>query len=272
MAKLKSFKIFSEERVSPMVITFGRFQPPSSGHEKVFEKVVSLAQGNNYRIYTSQSVDEKSNPLSYSDKIKFLRKMFPKYGRNIIDDTSIKTVFDALVKLYKQGITKITLVVGSDRIEEFTRLLKKYNGVKANHGFYEFKDGIQLASSGDRDPDSDAVEGMSASKLRAACAANNIDAFKKGMPKDFKEAIDLFNAVRIGMGLKESHARQHVKLDTVSEDREQFVKGTLFSVGDSVQINESKETGTIIELGPNFVVVKTATEQKRKWITAITKI
>jgi hypothetical protein len=273
MAHLKSFRAFTEERVNPIVITFGRFQPPTIGHEKLVNKVATLAKANNYRIYTSQTVDPKKNPLPYADKIKFLRKMFPKHGRNIIEDKGVRSVFDALVKLNQQGYTKVTLVVGSDRIDEFTKLLNKYNGVEAKHGKYNFVDGIQIASSGDRDPDDEGVSGMSASKMRTAASDNNLEQFSKGLPKDFKEVSDLFNAIRVGMGLKESHQhRQHVQLDSVSEERESFVKGDLFSVGDSVQIIESKEDGTIIELGPNFVVVQTPTEKRRKWITAVTKI
>lgn len=273
MAHLKSFKAFTEERVNPIVVTFGRFQPPTIGHEKLINKVTSLAKGNNYRIFTSQTTDPKKNPLSYSDKIKFLRKMFPKHGRNIIEDKSIRSIFDALVKINQQGFTKVIMVVGSDRTDEFARLLNKYNGIEGKHGLYNFTDGIQIASSGERDPDDDGVTGMSASKMRAAANDNNLELFTKGLPKDFKESSELFNAVRVGMGLKESYLhRQHIQLDSVSEERESFVKGNLFSVGDSVQIIESKEEGTIVELGPNFVVVQTPTEKRRKWITAVSKI
>lgn len=273
MSKLKSFRAFSEERINPIVVTFGRFQPPTIGHEKLINKVASLAKGNNYRIFTSQTVDPKKNPLAYTDKIKFLRKMFPKHGRNIIEDDNIQSIFDALVKIDKQGFTKVFMVVGSDRIDEFTRLLNKYNGVDAKHGRYEFKDGIQIISSGERDPDDAGVSGMSASKMRTAATENNLEQFAKGLPRDFKEASDLFNALRVGMGLKESYLhRQHVQLDSVSEERESFVKGNLFAIGDSVQIIESKEHGKIVELGPNFVVVQTPTERRRKWITAVAKI
>lgn len=273
MPQLKSFRTFSEERVNSVVITFGRFQPPTIGHEKLVNKVASLAKGNSYRIYTSQSQDAKKNPLSYTDKIKFLRKMFPKQGRNIIEDTGIKTIFDALVKLHKQGFTKVILVVGSDRTDEFTRLLNKYDGVEGRHGFYKFKDGIQVASSGERDPDDEGVSGMSASKMRAAAADNNLEQFTKGLPNNFKENRDLFNAIRVGMGLKEMRThRQHIQLDAVSPEREKFVEGSLFAKGDKVRIIESNEEGTISEMGPNFVVVQTKDALFRKWITAVTKI
>lgn len=269
---MKTFREFTEERIKTAVITFGRFQPFTIGHEKLINKVASLADGNNYRIYTSQSHDNKKNPLSYEDKIKFMRKAFSKHGRNIIEDTSIHNIFDALVKLSKQGYTRVTLVVGSDRIPEFDKLLSRYNGVKAKHGYYNFVDGIKIESSGDRDPDADDVSGMSASKVRDAAVKNDFDTFSKGLPKEFKEKIELFKAIRSGLGLKESTHRKHVQLNSVSEQREEFIKGDLFSIGDSVQINETSETGTIIELGPNFVSIDIDGITKKKWITAITKL
>jgi hypothetical protein len=235
--------------------------------------MASLAKGNAYRVYTSQTQDAKKNPLTYSDKIKFMRKMFPKHGRNIIEDESIRDIFGALTKLFKQGFTKAIVVVGSDRIDEFNRMLNKYNGVEAKHGFYNFKDGLQIISSGERDPDSDDVDGMSASKMRAAAADNNIETFNKGVPKDFSESPALFNAVRTGMGLKEAWVhRQHIQLDPVSEQREEFIKGSLFEVGDQVRIIESKVEGVITELGPNFVVVQSPAGTQRKWITSVEKL
>lgn len=272
MKSLKSFRSFNEERSNSIVITFGRFQPPTIGHEKLFKKVVSLADANKYRIYTSQTVDAKNNPLSYSNKIKFLRKMFPKYGRNIIEDTKIKTIFDALTDLHSQKFDKIILVVGSDRVNEFKKVLLKYNGVEARHGFYDFKNGIEIFSSGERDPDSDGVSGMSASKMRAAAKENNFELFKKGLPKNFKEALDLFDAVRADMGLKESK-RIHIQIDPISPQREDYINGSLFAVNDIVRIIESGEEAKITELGPNFLVLENKEGASlRKWLTAVEKI
>lgn len=274
MSKLKSFKAFSEERVNQIVITFGRFQPPTIGHEKLLKKVVSLAQSNNYRIYTSQTHDSKKNPLDYSTKVKYLRKMFPKYGRNIIEDSGIRSIFDALVNLHNQKYSKVILVVGADRTEEFKRLLLKYNGVEARHGFYDFKDGIEIISSGDRDPDADDVSGMSSSKMRAAAKENNFDDFKKGLPRSFTGSLELFNELRKSMGLKEScGSRIHVKLKTISNKREDFIKGNILNIGEHVRIIESGEEGIIEEHGPNFVIVKTRQgETVRKWLSAVEKL
>jgi hypothetical protein len=273
MPNLKSFRTFNEDRSRQVVITFGRFQPPTIGHEKLISKVASLAKGNDYRIFTSQTQDAKKNPLPYGDKIKFLRKMFPKHGRMIIEDKKIRSVFDALVVLYKQKFDKVIFVVGSDRILEFKRILLKYNGVEAKHGFYDFTNGIEIVSSGDRDPDADDVSGMSASKMRGAVEDNAFDIFKKGLPKDFKDSKELFTALKSGMGITEAVAgRKHVKLDHVSEQREEFIKGELFRIGDPVKIIESNEEGFISDRGPNFVVVKTQNGEVKKWLTAVTKI
>lgn len=235
MGTMKSFKQFNEENEKPIVITFGRFNPPTVGHGKLFKKVASIAKGNDYRIYASQSTDPKKNPLSYKDKIKFLRKMFPDHGRSFILDTSIKNIFNAASKAHDDGYNKLMVVVGSDRVNEFKKTLGKYNGVKGRHGFYDFEHGIEIKSAGARDPDSDdAVESMSASKMRAAAQENDLKTFSLGMPKNFRGVADLLNAVRKGMGLKESTTfRKHVELETTSI-REKYIAGEIFNVGDRV--------------------------------------
>ena len=156
---IKSFKTFSEDKSKEVVFTFGRFNPPTIGHEKLIKKVISQSSSNNFRIYVSQSSDPKRNPLEYREKVQLMRKMFPKYGRNIIFNKKVVNVFDILVDLYNQGFQKVTMVVGSDRVPEFRKLMSKYNGVKARHGFYEF-DTINTVSAGERDPDADDVSGM----------------------------------------------------------------------------------------------------------------
>jgi hypothetical protein len=254
---IKSFKSFTEDRTNGVVVTFGRYNPPTVGHEKLFNAVAKIAKGKNFLIYSSQSQDTK-NPLGYEEKIKFLRKMFPSYGRNIIIDKDVKNVFDVAVKAYSSGYTKLTLVVGSDRIAEFTKLLDKYDGVKAGHGYYTFRDGIEVKSAGERDPDSDGVTGMSASKMRAAAADNDLESFAKGVPKTFGEVKELFNAVRLGLGLKESHNfRKHVQFVPISENRERYIAGEIFNKGDVVySIKTGKAELIVLEKKPNYVVCK----------------
>jgi hypothetical protein len=268
---MKKFSDFLKEASEPskqMVFAFGRFNPPTNGHEKLMDKVASVAKGSQYRIYPSQSTDPKKNPLKFDEKVKFMRKMFPKHARNIIADKSIKTAIEVITKLYDEGYTKVTMVVGSDRVSEFDALLNKYNGVKARHGYFNFKDGVQIVSAGERDPDADDVSGMSASKLRAAAAANDFEVFSKGMPSGYKDAQALFNAIRTGMGLKESYDfRKHIKLESVSEQREAYVRGELFKEGDLVESMGDEQCGQVVLLGSNYVLVEYADgTRKRKWI------
>ena len=270
---MKKFSEFLSEAASPkaIVFAFGRFNPPTNGHEKLMDKVASVSKGGTYRIYPSQSTDPKKNPLKFDEKVKFMRKMFPKHARSIIADKSVKTAIDVVSKLYDQGYTKVTMVVGSDRVSEFETLLNKYNGVKARHGYFNFKDGVQIVSAGERDPDSDDVSGMSASKLRAAASANDFEVFSKGMPSGYKDAQALFNAIRTGMGLKESYDfRKHVQLESVSEEREAYIRGELFREGDLVESMDNQKVGQVVLLGTNYVLVEyTDGSRSRKWISDV---
>jgi len=270
---MKKFSEFLSEASNPksIVFAFGRFNPPTNGHEKLMDKVASVSKGGAYRIYPSQSTDPKKNPLKFDEKVKFMRKMFPKHARSIIADKKIKTAIEVVTKLYDEGYTKVTMVVGSDRVTEFETLLNKYNGVKARHGYFNFKDGVQIVSAGERDPDSDDVSGMSASKLRAAASANDFEVFSKGMPAGYKDAQALFNAIRTGMGLKESYDfRKHIQLESVSEEREAYVRGELFKEGDLVESMGDQKVGQVVLLGTNYVLVEyTDGSRSRKWISDV---
>ena len=268
---MKSFKQFKEETVKELVVTFGRFNPPTVGHGKLLKKVSNLAKGADYRIYSSQSIDPKKNPLKYTDKVKFLRKMFPEHGRNIILDKGVKSLFDVADKAHSDGYNKLTIVVGSDRVPEFRALIPKYNGVKGRHGFYDFEYGIEVKSAGERDPDSDdAVEAMSASKLRAAAEDNDLKTFSLGMPKNFRGVTDLMNAVRKGMGLKEStNFRKHVELET-NQVREQYISGSIFNIGDTVFNKKDEQEYTVTERFANHVSIKNDRTTSKAFIQDLT--
>ena len=118
-------------------------------------------------------------------------------------------IFDILTQAYNDGYTQFTLVVGSDRVPAFSELIKKYNGVEGKHGFYDFVDGLEVVSAGERDPDSEGVEGMSASKMREAVINDDFQEFIKGIPVGFPYAQELFDEVKEGMALpsdEEIHA------------------------------------------------------------------
>jgi hypothetical protein len=266
----KSFKQFLDEEEKTAVFTFGRLNPPTTGHQKLLDKLASVSRGNQYFAFLSQSQDSKKNPLSYSDKIKHTRKLFPKHGRAVVADKSVRNVFDAAAHLYNKGFNNIVMVVGSDRVREFDAMLKNYNGTKARHGFYNFKS-IKVVSAGDRDPDADDVSGMSASKQRENARKNDFATFLQGLPKgtSTQDARKLFNDVRKGMGLKESHFKNHIDLEPVSNIREKYVSGDLLSMGDKV-ITKNGNKGIVSWLGSNYVMVEFFDGTKaRKWVTDV---
>jgi hypothetical protein len=269
---MKSFlEYIAEAQDKQIVFAFGRFNPPTVGHEKLLDKVASIAKGKTYRIYASQSHDPKKNPLKFEEKIKFMRKMFPRHARSIVADNDVNNALNICSKLYEQGFTHVTMVAGGDRVEEFSTLLNRYNGQKMRDGFYNFKGGVEVVSAGERDPDAEGVSGMSASKMRAAASANDLELFSKGLPSGFDGQEELFNAVRAGMGLKESrNYRKHIQLESVGETREAYVNGDLFKVGDTVVVKESEEVGKINRCGPNYVIVEFSDGTKhRKWLNAV---
>jgi len=266
-----SFREYLLEATGEMTFSWGRMNPPTIGHEKLLDAVKSNASGK-YVVYLSQSQDKKKNPLAYTDKVKFARKMFPRHARNIALDNSVRTVFDLLTQFYDDGYTKIKMVVGSDRVNQFEALLNQYNGVEGRHGFYNFES-ISVVSAGERDPDADGAEGMSASKMRAAATNNDFTEFSKGLPSKYKDGQSLFNAVRKGMGLKESQ-RQHIQLPTVSEEREAFINGELYQEGDWVRIKISENYGRITRLGSNYIMVQVNEDEKpkRMWLDSVENI
>jgi hypothetical protein len=272
---IKNFSQYLIEEEREVYFTFGRMNPPTIGHGKVMDTLASKSGKSDYKVYLSQVSNPKKDPLSYTDKIKHVRKMFPKHARQVIMDKDVKNVFDVAAKLYDQGYTKVNMVVGADRIREFEVLLNKYNGKKARHGFYNFKS-INVISAGERDPDATGVEGMSASKQRANASANDFVTFSQGVPKSMsnKDARKLFNDVRKGMGLKEEKQfKNHIELEPVSETREQYVNGDLYQVGDLVIVKESNVCVEIIVLGANYVIVEFQDGTKsRKWLDSIEPI
>ena len=264
MSNLYTFKehYLEEAAAETVTLNWGRFNPPTIGHEKLLD--VSMSKGTGvHRVYATQSHDNKKNPLEWKTKIKYMRKMFPKHARHILMDKKAIVLFDVLTTAYNDGFKNLELVAGSDRVNEFAKLIKKYNGIKGRHGFYDFLD-IKIINAGQRDPDADGAEGMSASKMREAAAENDLIAFTSGLPKRFRDAEGLMNAVRSGMGLKEEKSfRQDVKLKKASNLREQFVAGKLFKVKDPVVSKDGQE-GVIDTLGANHVKVKLKESERFK--------
>ena len=221
----KSYEQFIKEtRGTTAVFTFGRFNPPTIGHEKLLNVVASTATKAKAEsfVYTSHTQDAKKNPLSNDQKIVFMKMMFPKH-RNSFVKTEAKTALHALSEIHKTGkFSKVIMIVGSDRVREFDNLLNKYNEVESKHGYYRFKN-IDVISAGERDPDAEGATGMSASKMRAAVAEGNYDLFKMGIPSGVseKDCHTLYSAVAKGMKIKEEKIREDWEFASLWESYEE---------------------------------------------------
>tara|TARA_R100001079_G_scaffold83448_1_gene46659 strand:+ start:2377 stop:3537 length:1161 start_codon:yes stop_codon:yes gene_type:complete len=242
-------------------ITFGRFNPPTIGHEKLLKKVAQQAKssGGTYRIYPSRTEDPKKNPLDTGTKVRFMRQAYPDHANSIIDNEEMRTIFDVLSGLDADGYSSVNIVVGGDRVSEFNSLATKYNG-----DLYTFDD-IKVISAGDRDPDGEGVEGMSASKMRKAAMEGDQESFNKGIPaamsKKDKEAMYL--TLRQSMNVKESfedfaEASYHLyeiapKLDPQGL-REAYYDTGMFEVGTFVENVNTGITGKVVSRGSNYVI------------------
>lgn len=187
---MKTFKQFLIEQIEgkTAVIAYGRYNPPTEGHQKLIDKVAEIAldRGADAFISPSHTQDSKKNPLSFNEKEEILRQM----SREVYITDKGKTLILLLQFLQEQGYTKIIHVAGSDRIPEFQGLVEAYNGKPDKKGVipFSFKDYIFI-SAGDRDPDSEGVEGMSASKLRQLAIDGNLEKFKEGMSDHVSEDL-----------------------------------------------------------------------------------
>jgi len=270
-----------EAREKSMVFTFGRFNPPTIGHQKLIQKVLSLP-ADEKKIYLSRSQDSKKNPLEPNAKLRFMRDMF-KFARRNLELNPTNMVLDLMTSIHKKGYTDVTMVVGSDRVREFENILTKYNQVKSRHGYYDF-DTIKVVSAGDRDPDADGAVGMSASKMRDAAAKGDKVSFKKGLPATYRSPADvdrIFGSVRVGMGLKPNLAASYggmmhsapekpvVSLKEFEQNqiRDLYVRDMIFNVGDKIDYVKEDIQGQVKRRGTNYVVLEDNNNNLHKaWI------
>lgn len=172
------------------VFAFGRMNPPTAGHKKIGE-VVKAQPGDPF-IFITHTQNAKTDPLSFSQKLTFAQKMFPMIK---VGDKAVRTWVQAMQKLEQMGYTDIIYVAGSDRVNEFNELLNKYNGRDYNFN------SIKVVSAGERDPDAQGLEGMSASKMRDLAARGDKKTFVNAVPIDPKTAEEMYNQVRTGLQL-----------------------------------------------------------------------
>jgi len=236
------------EASDTIVFAYGRFNPPTTGHEKLIQKVASVSGSNPFRIYPSHSQNPKKDPLPQALKTAYMRKMFKKYARNIIV-TKSKNAIEIAVELYDEGYKNLIMVAGSDRVKVFDAMLNNYNGVEGKkHGYYKF-DSIKIISAGERDPDSEGVEGMSASKMRAAASNGDMDSFLQGVPSGFSDGKKLYRDVRKYMGVREE--RDMGDMTDFETLRDAYLTGKVWNVGDVVEANGV--VGEIVRKGTNYL-------------------
>ena len=254
-----------------VVVVFGRFNPPTIGHQKLLDRAAKEANKKGYelRIYPSRSNDPKKNPLTPQMKISYMRQMFPDYAENIVDDKGAKTIFNVLTGANEEGHTNMTIMVGADRLGEFQGLSHKYNGELYNY------DKLEVVSAGDRDPDSDDVTGMSASKLRLAAAEGNFVKFAKGVPDTLgnMEKIELFNVLRRSMGVTEETEVWEIapKLDEKGM-RDAYLVDHIYDVGNMVENMNTGLSGEVIRRGTNYVICVTEEDiMFKSWLKDLTE-
>ena len=252
-----------------LTIAFGRFNPPTTGHEKLLDTVASSSDDNDYMIIPSRTQDKKKNPLDADTKVSVMQKMFPKHKDKIVNDKANKTIFDVLKKAHTDGYANVRILGGADRVKEFEKLTGNYNGK-----LYQF-DNVEVMSAGDRDPDSEDITGMSASKQRKAAAEGDIKTFMKGVPKSLsqKDAEELFKKIRTAMNIKEGFNMWEIapKFDWKGL-RDNYVQEKIYRVGQLVENMNNGLVGRIIRRGANHLIC--VTEEKlmfKSWIKDVSE-
>jgi len=202
---MKLRQLFEAPQKRTAVVAFGRMTPPTIGHQKLVEKLKSY-NGDHY-VFLSQTQKPKTDPLAFADKLRFAKFFFPEIT---IGHPDVRTPMDMMAMLQRLGYTDIIYVAGSDRVDGFNKLFNDYNGKPDKSGKigYTF-DSIEVVSAGERDPDADGAEGMSASKMRQAAADEDLENFTNGTPRP-ELADEMFKAVRAGMGLKDTVAAESI--------------------------------------------------------------
>ena len=258
-----------EKTKGTLTVAFGRFNPPTTGHEKLLDTVASNSDEGDYIIVPSRSQDKKKNPLDADTKVSIMRQMYPKHSERIVNDAQNRTIFDVLKKAHMDGYANVRIIGGGDRVAEFEKLSSNYNGK-----LYQF-DNVEVRSAGDRDPDAEGTEGMSASKQRKAAAENDFESFRKGVPSsmDDKAAKMLFNTLRKAMKVNEGWSLWEIapKFDWKNL-RENYVADKVFKLGTLVENLNTGFIGKIIRRGTNHLICVTEDNLMFKsWIKDVTE-
>ena len=258
-----------KEDLGDLTVVFGRFNPPTIGHQKLLDAAKKAAGKGRLKIYPSRSQDNKKNPYDPDEKVDVMRQMFPDHAENIVNDPNSRTIFDVLKQGHDDGHSSVKIVVGADRVKEFAKLSGDYNGK-----LYDFS-GVEIVSAGDRDPDAEGVEGMSASKMRKAAADNDFEVFRQGVPKtiDDKSAKQMMNNLRKKMQVKEGWSLWEIapKFDWKNL-RENYVSDKIFKKDTIIENLNHGLVGKIIRRGTNYVIAVTEDNiMFKSWLRDITE-
>jgi len=258
-----------EKTKGTLTVAFGRFNPPTTGHEKLLDTVATSSDDGDYVIVPSRSQDKKKNPLDADSKVEVMKQMFPKHSGKIVNDPANRTIFDVLKKAHADGYANVRIVGGADRQKEFDKLVNTYNGK-----MYQF-DKVEVRSAGDRDPDGEGLEGMSASKQRKYAADNDFKGFLQGVPTAMNKdmAKQLFSNIRRGMKIEEGWNLWEIapKFDWKNL-RENYMNKNIFNIGDTVENLNNGLIGRIIRRGTSYLIC--VTEDKimfKSWLKDVTE-
>jgi len=269
VAKLPEAPPEVEKTKGTLTVAFGRFNPPTTGHEKLLNQVAKSSDEDDYIIVPSRSQDAKKNPLDADSKVGVMRQMFPKHSEKIVNDPANRTIFDVLKKAHNDGYSGVRVVGGADRQKEFDKLVNTYNGK-----LYKF-DKVEVVSAGDRDPDADDVTGMSASKQRKAAAEGDLKSFMKGIPSTMekKAAEDLYKNIRKAMNIKEGWNLWEIapKFDWEGL-RENYIGEKVYQIGQLVENLNTGLVGRIIRRGANHLICVTENNfMFKSWIKDVSE-
>ena len=240
-------------RKQPVVFAFGRFNPPTIGHQKLIDKVITIAKRVKGLpvLYVSASQDKRKNPLSAKDKLKYIKMVYPRGIQLNAAGGDARTFMEILKNRFDKKYTEVYMIAGSDRVAEFKRLIKKYNNKD-----YKF-DRVEVVSAGERDPDAEGTTGMSASKMREYVMSNNFDEFKKGVMTGTgdRNAMTLFKDLKKKMGVSELNMPSLE--DEISNEkqkiRENYFDNKTLLIGDLIENTNNGNVGKIIKRGANYI-------------------
>ena len=262
-SKAEAGKSDLHKTLDTLTLAFGRFNPPTIGHAKLIDAAEKASAGGEIKIYPSRTVDNSKNPIPPDMKVSYMRKMFPDYEEQIINDPEMRTIFNVLIAADEEGYKSVNIVAGPDRIAEFEKIAVDYNGSE----YFDFPDGINTISAGDREEGAEGAAGASATKQRKAVMDDDLDEFRKGVPEDFDEADTqaLFDAVRQGLSVKKK-GKKGEEVEEQSDPwmvapklypkelRENYFRKNIFNVGDLVENLNTGLVGEIIRRGTNYLI------------------